>query len=97
VLRALGLAPKERAIDLLDIDAFYRGPVSGAARWAGVVMLRVYGAWGAAVALLAERAADAMGAWTRSCDTPYLGRGWAALQIWAIGLMAVIMLISVQA
>lgn len=96
LLRALGLAPKERAVDLLDIDAFYRGPVSGAARWAGVVMLRVYGAWGAAFAALADRGAVALAAWTRSCDTPYLGRGWAALQFWAVGLLAVIMLIGVH-
>ncbi len=94
LFRALGLAPKERAVDLLDIDAFYRGPVSGAARWAGVVMLRVYGAWGAAFAGLAARGASSLSAWTRSLDTPYLGRGWSALQFWAIGALALIMLIS---
>ena len=96
VLRALGLAPRERAVDLLDIDAFYRGPVAGAARWAGVVMLRLYGAWGAALAGLAARAAEGLAAWTRSCDAPYLGRGWAALQFWAIGALAVIILIGAR-
>jgi len=96
LLRALNLAPRERAVDLLDIDAFYRGPVAGAARWAGVVMLRVYGAAGAAVALLAARAGAALAAWARSCDAPYLGRGWAALQFWAIGALAVIILIGAR-
>src|SRR5690606_14244549 len=74
LLRALNLAPKERAVDLLDIDAFYRGPVAGGACWAGVVMLRVYGAWGAAISRLAARGARALAAWTQSCDTPYMGR-----------------------
>jgi multicomponent Na+:H+ antiporter subunit D len=96
VFRALGLAPKERALDLLDIDAFYRGPVAGAARWAGVVMLRVYGAWGAAIAALAARGAHALAAWTQSCDTPYLGRGWAAVQFWALGALVAIVLIGAR-
>jgi multicomponent Na+:H+ antiporter subunit D len=96
VYRALGLAPKERAVDLLDIDAFYRGPVAGAARWAGVVMLRVYGAWGAALAALIGRAARGLAAWTQSCDTPYLGRGWVALQFWAVGVLAAIILIAAR-
>lgn len=96
LLRAVGLAPRERAVDLLDIDAFYRGPVAGAARWAGVVMLRVYGAWGTAFVALAARAAEGLAAWTRSCDAPYLGRGWAALQFWAIGALAVIIFIGAR-
>jgi len=96
LLRALNLAPRERAVDLLDIDAFYRGPVAGAARWAGVVMLRIYGAWGAGVAQVAARAGAALAAWTRSCDAPYLGRGWAALQFWAIGALALIILIGAR-
>lgn len=96
LLRALNLAPKERAVDLLDIDAFYRGPVAGGARWAGVVMLRVYGAWGAAISRLAARGARALAAWTQSCDTPYMGRGWAALQFWAIGALAALILIGAR-
>lgn len=96
LLRALGLAPRERAVDLLDIDAFYRGPVAGAARWAGVVMLRLYAAWGAAVSKLAAQAVSALAAWMRSCDAPYLGRGWAAMQFWAIGALALIILIGAQ-
>lgn len=96
VLRALGLAPKERALDLLDIDAFYRGPVAEAARWAGAVMLRIYAAWGAGIAALAARGASALAAWTRSCDTPYLGRGWAALQLWALAALAALIFIGAQ-
>lgn len=96
LLRALNLAPRERAVDLLDIDAFYRGPVAGAARWAGVVMLRLYGAWGAAVTTLATRAVSGLAAWMRSCDAPYLGRGWAALQFWAIGALAIVILIGAR-
>lgn len=96
LFRALGLSPKEKAIDLLDVDAFYRGPVSAAARWAGVVMLRIYGAWGAGITAIAARGANMLGAWTQSCDKPYLGRSWVALQFWAIGALAFIMMIGAR-
>src|SRR5262249_17434477 len=44
VLMAVKLTPRERALRLLDVDAFYRGPAANAGRWLGVVALRVYGA-----------------------------------------------------
>jgi multicomponent Na+:H+ antiporter subunit D len=92
LLHALRLAPREQPIRLLDVDALYRGPVAGAGRWAGVVLLRLYGAWRAGLSVLAERAAGMVAAWTRSCDRPYLGRGWAAVQFWLIGAVVVTIL-----
>ncbi|MEZ6024250.1 MAG: proton-conducting transporter membrane subunit [Hyphomonadaceae bacterium] len=71
LLRATGVAAKERAVSLLDIDALYRGPLASAGRWAGVVMLRFYGAWQAALSAASNWAARAFTAWTRSCDRPY--------------------------
>jgi hypothetical protein len=70
-LRAFGLAPKPRTFDLLDVDALYRGPLAGAGRWAGVLMLRVYGAWQAFTSRLSERVGSLAAAWARSCDRPY--------------------------
>jgi multicomponent Na+:H+ antiporter subunit D len=45
VLYATRVVAKERGVELLDIDAMYRGPLAQAGRWAGVLALRVYGAW----------------------------------------------------
>jgi multicomponent Na+:H+ antiporter subunit D len=96
LLRAFGLAPKERALDLLDVDAFYRGPVANAGRWAGVVILRLYGAWQAALSILSARITAALVAWTRTWDRPYLGRSWAAVQFLALGIVLAIMLAGAQ-
>jgi len=74
-MRAFKLAPSEAAVRLRDVDALYRGPLAGAGRWLGVVMLRVYGA---AQALLHAQAASAgrlAMRWIRACDQPYRGTG----------------------
>lgn len=68
---ALKLTPQERRLRLMDMDAFYRGPVAAAGRWIGVVLLRLHGAWQAAGARRAARLGDALAAWSRSCDRPY--------------------------
>jgi multicomponent Na+:H+ antiporter subunit D len=96
LLRAVGAVHKERPLDLLDVDAFYRGPVASAGRWAGVVILRLYGAWQAALSALAERVTATLSAWTRTWDRPYLGRSWAAVQFLAVGLVIAIMLAGAQ-
>jgi len=94
--RAFGLAPKERALDVLDVDAFYRGPVTSAGRWAGVVLLRIYGSWQTALARLGDGVARALAAWARSCDTPNLGRGWNAAQLWIAAVTLIIILAGRQ-
>jgi len=71
MLRAVGLTPRERAVRLLDVDAFYRGPVAGAGRWVGVVMLRLHGAWQAGEARGAKWAGELLESLARRCDRPY--------------------------
>lgn len=96
LLYALRLWPQSRALRILDVDALYRGPVAAAGRWSGVVLLRVYGAWRTALGALASRVAAAMAAWTRSCDQPYPGRGWAALQFWVVSALVVTVLVGAR-
>jgi multicomponent Na+:H+ antiporter subunit D len=71
--RALRLAPAEQHLRLRDVDALYRGPLAGAGRWLGVVLLRVYGT----VQAFTERQAAELGRFVmravRACDRPYSG------------------------
>jgi multicomponent Na+:H+ antiporter subunit D len=92
LFRALRLAPRERALELLDCDALYRGPVAGAGRWTGVVILRIFGALQALWDRLAARAAGLFAAWARGCDRPYADRWSGAAQFAAIGAVLVIIL-----
>ncbi len=73
VLRhAAGAGAKLR---LLDVDALYRGPLADAGRWAGVLALRVYGAWQSwtrGVSSLGGRQLEAL---TAAFDRPYLRMG----------------------
>ena len=91
-LRALRLAPKERTIRLLDLDTLYSGPIAGAGRWAGVVMLRLHGAWQAGAGAMSERAGHALGAWARNCDRPYSGQVSSAAPLAAIFVALLIIL-----
>jgi multicomponent Na+:H+ antiporter subunit D len=93
-LRAVGLAPKARTIDLLDVDALYRGPLAGAGRWAGVLMLRVYGAWQSFTSRLSDRAGRAIAIWARNCDRPYAAGIASAAQFAIIAGLLLIMLSS---
>jgi len=92
-LRAFKLAPVERAVRLRDVDALYRGPLAGAGRWLGVVMLRIYGA----AQTMAERQAVWAGRlvmrWVRACDQPYrVGMG-GAVQFGALIALAAVALV----
>ncbi|MBC7767732.1 MAG: hypothetical protein H7124_03015 [Phycisphaerales bacterium] len=64
------LAPKTLARPL-DIDAFYRGPVAGAGRWAGALLLRAYGAWQAGATRTGYAFGRLLGRLSRLCDRPY--------------------------
>lgn len=71
VLRAARLAPAEAPRRLLDVDALYRGPAAGAGRWTGVMLLRLYGVWQSASAMLAGRIAAGLRAFAQAGDRPY--------------------------
>lgn len=81
LLRALRAAPPERTLDLLDADAFYRGPVAATGAWAGVVLLRIYGAVRAWAGAGAQAGARLLGGWMRTWDRPYRVRRWEPVQL----------------
>ncbi len=87
-LRVLKLAPEHGRRDVLDIDSFYRGPVAASARWAGVLLLRIYGAAQAGFehALRALQARIERG--VASMDQPYRAFGPGAAQ--ALGICLVL-------
>lgn len=65
------LAPRALSERMLDIDALYRGPVADAGRWAGVLLLRAYGAWQAAATALARSGGGMMTRAALRCDKPF--------------------------
>ncbi|MGE3142350.1 MAG: proton-conducting transporter membrane subunit [Hyphomonadaceae bacterium] len=90
-LRALRLTPPERPLRLLDMDALYRGPLAGAGRWAGVVLLRLYGVWQSTSAAFAHAAGEAFTSFARGGDRPYGDKLAAAASFAAVaGLLAII-------
>ncbi|HVY85006.1 MAG TPA: proton-conducting transporter membrane subunit [Caulobacterales bacterium] len=93
LLVAFRAVPSERPVRLLDLDALYRGPAAAAGRWIGVVLIRVYGGWGAAWRRLWLRAGDAFSAWAARCDRPYLEQ-WAGVAHFAAiaAVLAIILL-----
>ncbi len=93
-LRTMGLAPRERPIQLLDMDALYRGPIAGAGRWTGLVMLRLYGASRVALSAFLAYCGKGFSRWARACDRPYADSWGPAVQLSAIGVVLVIILLS---
>ena len=93
-LRATKLTPRERGMRLLDVDALYRGPVAGGARWVGVVLLRVYGAWQGAFL----RVSTWTGAWAKrgveAFDQPYRDQLSGAAQCVAVAALLVIIMLT---
>lgn len=92
--RAIRLTPAERVGRLLDVDAFYRGPVTIAGRWMGAILLRLYGE----VQALLDRGGASLGrrltTWSRNWDRPYRGRWTAAAQLAAVAALLAIILIA---
>jgi formate hydrogenlyase subunit 3/multisubunit Na+/H+ antiporter MnhD subunit len=86
-LRATGAAPIAPAgRRLLDVDAFYAGPLAGAARWLGVIALRLQGAVEAWMARAAAGMGEMAAKGLEACDKPYrplLGASgaWVALAL----------------
>ena len=90
VVWALGLAPRETALRLWDVDAFYRGPLSSLARWVGIIMLRIYGAAQNGFARILGATSNAASRLVRRFDQPYAPRSFA----WApFGLMGIILIV----
>jgi len=95
-LYALGAAPRLMIIRTLDIDAFYRGPVAGAGRWAGVLLLRAYGAWQAGADRAGAGMARVLGAVAQLCDRPFApARAANVVQLLSIGSILMIILLFV--
>lgn len=96
-LRFTSVAPRRQPARILDLDALYRGPVANAGRWAGVVLLRFYGAWQGATAAASRAAVAQMGLWARACDLPFRFTGMANLaQMVSIAAVLVIILLFVK-
>lgn len=76
VLHMLGLERAQERLRILDVDAFYRGPVAAAGRWLGVVALRVLGAGQTALAAAGAQGARGFQRMTEALDRPYRD-GWA--------------------
>jgi multicomponent Na+:H+ antiporter subunit D len=93
MLRAAKATPAEQPVVVLDVDSLYRGPMAGAGRWAGVLLLRLYGAWRTATARLLEQAGRTLVGWTNSCDRPYVTVLAGAAQFLSIAAALLIMLL----
>ena len=88
--------PSVQWAPLLDIDALYRGPVTAAGRWAGVVMLRLYGAWHSVTARTSKATAARVGTWASACDRPFVGAGVANVaQFLSIGAVLLLILLFI--
>ncbi len=94
LLWVLGLAPQKPAARLLDFDSLYRGPIAGAGRWTGVVMLRLYGAWRDSLGVLARHISAGVGTWSRACDQPYKDSWAGAAQFVVISAVLAIILLA---
>lgn len=92
--RVFGVSPRELPIQLLDIDALYRGPLADAGRWAGVLMLRVYGAWRELSRHVTEAVSGAASAWISRCDRPYAASISSFVQLVSIAAGLGLMLIQ---
>lgn len=90
--RVFGVAPRDLPIRLLDIDSLYRGPLAGAGRWSGVLMLRAYGAWQDFSRRVAKIVSDGAEAWVSRCDRPYAASIASFVQLATIGGALALML-----
>lgn len=91
LLRATRLAVKEQGVDLLDIDAMYRGPLAQAGRWAGVLALRIYGAWQSWTRDASRSAGRGLEALAAACDRPYAPSSTAAVTFFCLGAVLLVM------
>lgn len=90
-LHATRVVSTERRVDLLDIDAMYRGPLAQAGRWAGVLALRVYGAWQSWTRNASRSAGRGLQALAAACDQPYAPASTAAVTFFCLGAVLLMM------
>ena len=90
-LRMARVVTAERGVDLLDIDAMYRGPLAQAGRWAGVLALRIYGAWQSWTRRTSRAAGEGLAALAAACDRPYSPAGSAAFTFVTLGVVLLVM------
>lgn len=93
IVWALGLAPRDTAVRLWDVDAFYRGPLSSLARWVGIIMLRIYGASQNGFSRFLGATSNAASRLVRSFDRPYPARSFAWAQMGLIALVLLVVLL----
>ncbi len=93
LLWKLRLAPQGTARQLVDIDALYRGPLAAAGRWAGVLALRVYGAWQDWTRGMSDRFVLSLGKMASACDRPYVRGSAGAVLFACLGAMLLLMLV----
>lgn len=91
VLRVTRVVAKEQRVELLDIDALYRGPLARAGRWAGVLALRVYGAWQSWTRRTTNAAGHGLAALAAACDRPYAPSSAAAVTLLCLGAVLLVM------
>jgi multicomponent Na+:H+ antiporter subunit D len=84
-----GAAPRK----LLDLDALYRGPMVGAGRWFGIVLLRLHGAWRAGAHAFSIAMVRRVSDWSRACDRPYGDQlsGWGQLAVICVVLSIILL------
>jgi multicomponent Na+:H+ antiporter subunit D len=75
LLRNLTWEAPARAGRLLDVDSLYRGPLAGAGSWAGVLALRLYGAWQDWTRVASDRLGRALAERASRFDRPYARAG----------------------
>lgn len=80
---------------VLDIDAFYEGPLAGAGRWVGVIALRIQGAFEALMARLIAHAGALAARGLKAADQPYRPLLGAA-GVWGALVLAVLTVLIVQ-
>ena len=93
VVWALGLAPRETARRLWDVDAFYRGPLSSLARWVGIIMLRIYGAMQNGFARFLGATSRTASRLVRGFDQPYTPKSFGWVQFGLVGLILLVVLL----
>jgi multicomponent Na+:H+ antiporter subunit D len=93
---AIGLAPKESPRALLDLDALYRGPIAGMARWSGVLALRLFGAGEVVVRRLGQESGALLARLARACDQPYRTALMPIVQLVIISVVVLLFIVGQQ-
>ncbi|MGD9966999.1 MAG: proton-conducting transporter membrane subunit [Hyphomonadaceae bacterium] len=94
LLRGIAADPRRRDVHLLDVDALYRGPLAGAGEWAGVLALRVYGAWREWTRDVGANAMRVLAALANACDRPYVRAGSGLISLLSLATLLATMFIA---